>query len=1066
MAFTSVNGNAMYGTLAMVIPTIRTAVFSSPTTLGQIVISSIVGNFTSYTITRNGGAESASQTATTYTDTGIANNAQCTYTIVPYIGGIKGAPFTAITNPNAATPGQIYTLASPASLALTYVGANSTTTSVYFTWTNLEYSSIRLQNTTIVGGTVTTYTSASGTVLYNSSGKDAGLTTNVQYTYTATVVNGDGIGAGIALCQTTLATCTWASAASPTFSSTTYMGTTLGCTGTFSKAYVTYSPIAGGAPTTGTLINVANTISQAYLFVIYGVTYTFNVFPVNSLNYPDSATGTNFTTNSVAIPADGIVTSASFSSPTALGSITIGSIVGSYEYCFIYRGATYAGQIIRGVTTFTDPTALSNNTQYTYTIKPYDYHDGAGTVFTAITNPNAATPGQIYTLASPSSLSLTYSGANSTTTSVYFTWTNSGYSSIRLQNTTIVGGTVTTYTSASATVLYNSSGKDTLPAVNGSYTYTATVVNGDGYYVNGAPCQATLATCTWASAPTLSYNGAGCSATQISFTFSGGTYTNLSVQYPSGTEITKTTTSPYTGGAFSANQQVTYYVYPINALSYISSNGSSVAVCTLATCTAPTFSSTTSAGTTLACSGTFSKVYITYTGTAATPASGYTVTGTNSITQAYTGVTAGSYTFNCYPVNALNYQSTTVASASVTIPSSVATFGASLFNSGGRVASIGTNTQNGAIASFAISTGGKVMLYSLGNQNATADSNGTAQVYINDGNFGTTFTNINSRLQYFWTGAGSKLLAIGITNDGTKIVIFMNYTGTSSSTSTASTQPAWYVSTNSGATFTLYTGAAGSVAFNNPGTGQCKFSSDNQWCFASPLNANYNQSFYRNTTAGNFTAWTGYTFYSSNGPNIAPFCLNSTASIMYCTGGWYGGTTLMKSTNTGVTWSQTASGVLSTGWATSCVGCDSTGNIVYCTTLYTTGYYGRMFKSTNAGSTWAEVTLPFGSSNWVSWFEVDSTGNNIVLLNGGSGNVAATYGAGINPNTVTGLYISTNGGTSWTATTGYPITHNPSFPGGIYADSTFTVFAIGTSSANSSLSNFGMLAANSQGRLF
>jgi len=585
MAFTSVNGNAMYGTLAMVIPTIRTAVFSSPTTLGQIVISSIVGNFTSYTITRNGGAESASQTATTYTDTGIANNAQCTYTIVPYIGGIKGAPFTAITNPNnAGTPGQIYTLASPASLALTYVGANSTTTSVYFTWTNLEYSSIRLQNTTIVGGTVTTYTSASGTVLYNSSGKDAGLTTNVQYTYTATVVNGDGIGAGIALCQTTLATCTWASAASPTFSSTTYMGTTLGCTGTFSKAYVTYSPIAGGAPTTGTLINVANTISQAYLFVIYGVTYTFNVFPVNSLNYPDSATGTNFTTNSVAIPADGIVTSASFSSPTALGSITIGSIVGSYEYCFIYRGATYAGQIIRGVTTFTDPTALSNNTQYTYTIKPYDYHDGAGTVFTAITNPNAATPGQIYTLASPSSLSLTYSGANSTTTSVYFTWTNSGYSSIRLQNTTIAGGTITTYTSASATVLYNSSGKDTLPAVNGSYTYTATVVNGDGYYVNGAPCQATLATCTWASVNTPTFSGVTSTGVTVAV---GGTYTSSVVTYSgggasaspaSGNTIAYATLSAgqvYT--TFTGGSNVTFVAAPVNALGYQSSNTSTAA---------------------------------------------------------------------------------------------------------------------------------------------------------------------------------------------------------------------------------------------------------------------------------------------------------------------------------------------------------------------------------------------------------------------------------------------------------------------------------------------------------
>ena len=362
-----------------------------------------------------------------------------------------------------------------------------------------------------------------------------------------------------------------------------------------------------------------------------------------------------------------IIKSAVFSSPTTLGQIVISSIVGNFTSYTITRngGAESASQT---ATTYTD-TGIANNAQCTYTIVPY-IGRVRGKVFTAITNPNnAGTPGQIYTLASPSSLALTYVGASSTTTSVYFTWTNSGYSSIRLQNTTI-SGTVATYTSASATILYNSSGKDTLPAVNGSYTYTATVVNGDGYYVNGAPCQATLATCTWASAPTLTYNGAGCSATQISFTFSGGTYTNLSVQYPSGTEITKTTTSPYTGGAFTANQQVTYYVYPINALAYTSSNGSTVSVCTLATCSAPTFSSTTSAGTTLACAGIFSKVYITYSGGTATPASGTTVTGANSITQAYTPMTAATYTFNCYPVNALNYQSTTVASANVTIPSS------------------------------------------------------------------------------------------------------------------------------------------------------------------------------------------------------------------------------------------------------------------------------------------------------------------------------------------------------------------------------------------------------------
>jgi hypothetical protein len=359
------------------------------------------------------------------------------------------------------------------------------------------------------------------------------------------------------------------------------------------------------------------------------------------------------------------IRSAVFSSPTTLGQIVIGSITGNFTSYTITRngGAESASQT---AATYTD-TSLANNTQYTYTIVPY-IGGIKGVAFTTMTNPNnAGTPGKIYTLATITGLNPTYLGVNSTISSVYINWASNGYTSILLANTTKAGANYTGVGTAYNSTTNGSS--DSALTTNAQYTYTFTTRNGDAYYVANSNCQTTVNTCTWASAPTLTYNGAGCSTSQISFTFSGGVYSNLSVQYPSGTEITKTITSPYTGGAFSANQQVTYYVYPINALSYISSNGSSVAVCTRASANAPTFSSTTSAGTTLACSGTFSKVYITYTGTAATPASGTTVTGTNSISQGYTGVTAGTYAFSCYAVNALNYQSTTAASNSVTIPS-------------------------------------------------------------------------------------------------------------------------------------------------------------------------------------------------------------------------------------------------------------------------------------------------------------------------------------------------------------------------------------------------------------
>ncbi len=408
------------------------------------------------------------------------------------------------------------------------------------------------------------------------------------------------------------------------------------------------------------------------------------------------------------------IRSAVFSSPTTLGQIVISSIVGNFTSYTITRngGAESASQT---AATYTD-TSLANNTQYTYTIVPY-IGGIKGVAFTTMTNPNnAGTPGKIYTLATITGLNPTYSGANSTISSVYITWTSNGYTSVLLANTTKGGANYTGSGTAYNSTMNGSS--DSALTTNAQYTYTFTTRNGDAYYVANSNCQTTVNTCTWASAPTLTYNGGGCSTSQISFTFSGGAYTNLSVQYPSGTEITKTTTSPYTGGAFSANQQVTYYVYPINALSYISSNGSSVAVCTWASVNAPTFSSTTSAGTTLACTGTFSKVYITYTGTAATPASGTTVTGTNTISQGYTGVTAGTYAFSCYAVNALNYQSTTVASNSVVIPSAGPTIGVASksTNSGA------TQTTNGAYTvftykssgTFTVATGGTVGVLIVG----------------------------------------------------------------------------------------------------------------------------------------------------------------------------------------------------------------------------------------------------------------------------------------------------------------------------------------------------------------
>lgn len=91
---------------------------------------------------------------------------------------------------------------------------------------------------------------------------------------------------------------TWAQANTPTFSATTSSGTTLACSGTFSKAYVSFSG-GTGSPASGTLINTANSITQVYTGMVGSTLYSFNVYPVNGDGIPASATGTNVTTGSI-----------------------------------------------------------------------------------------------------------------------------------------------------------------------------------------------------------------------------------------------------------------------------------------------------------------------------------------------------------------------------------------------------------------------------------------------------------------------------------------------------------------------------------------------------------------------------------------------------------------------------------------------------------------------------------------------------------------------------------------------------------------------------------------------
>jgi hypothetical protein len=87
-----------------------------------------------------------------------------------------------------------------------------------------------------------------------------------------------------------------------------------------------------------------------------------------------------------------------------------------------------------------------------------------------------------------------------------------------------------------------------------------------------------------------------------------------------------------------------------------------------------TFGGTTASGTTLACSGTYNSVYITYTPTGGLPASGTTVSGANTTSQTYTGLSSNTpYTFSVYAINNSGVQNPTATMGSVNTSSGTPT---------------------------------------------------------------------------------------------------------------------------------------------------------------------------------------------------------------------------------------------------------------------------------------------------------------------------------------------------------------------------------------------------------
>lgn len=376
-------------------------------------------------------------------------------------------------------------------------------------------------------------------------------------------------------------------------------------------------------------------------------------------------------------PPPGKITAASFSSPTALNTIVIGSITGTYTSFDVKRtGGTQGTFTATGKTgtTYTDPTTLLNNTQYTYTIIPIN-SGITGTAFTAITNPNnATTPGKIYTLANANDTSAGQGYFSGGTNKVVVRWQTGVYTKIFLANTT-TGGSVFDATAKNGEYISDGSSKDSATDLtpNTPYTYTITCTNGDGINVANVGV-ASYTPWTWGvcNKPTTSSPGdtsvtITCTGTfsRCKFEFSGGTGT------PSSATIIASNTASQAFTGLDYNTTYSFYCSPCNGGNYVSYNTSeSVTFTTLSTPATPSAPTVSASGTT-----------ITVTITAVTSATSYKITndtvsnsGTTLTAQTitttdttFTGVIGYSYTFICTATNAAGTSGASTSSTSITL---------------------------------------------------------------------------------------------------------------------------------------------------------------------------------------------------------------------------------------------------------------------------------------------------------------------------------------------------------------------------------------------------------------
>ena len=449
---------------------------------------------------------------------------------------------------------------------------------------------------------------------------------------------------------------------------------------TIGDAIVSFTPPTGAA--SGTVYTISSG-GVAYGTSSYPATTVIatGLSPNSVYSFTITATNGN---NAVSVASNSITVTTLPTPPTNLAAYVASNTVALITFTASSGNGTITAYTITsspgGITTTGTTNSIGINglvagTVYTFTVTATN-SQGTSTTSSA-TSPITINPVNTGTITSASFITPTTAGQISIG-SISGTYTSF--------NVTRTGGTQGTF---AAIGLTGTAYTDPMVLANNTqYTYTITPVvdgaNSDTFTAitnpNNGSTPGSIYTLATVSGLNLTYSGANSSVNSVYITWTNNGYSviYLANTTKSGARYTATgtyynsTTNGSSDLSLNVNTQYTYTFTTQNGDGYYVSNTNcqtTFVTCTWGTCTAPTFSGTTTTGTTLACTGIFSGVYITFSGGSATPTSGTSVTGTNSISQTYTGMSITTpYTYICYPVNAIGYTSSNSVTNTVSNP--------------------------------------------------------------------------------------------------------------------------------------------------------------------------------------------------------------------------------------------------------------------------------------------------------------------------------------------------------------------------------------------------------------